>query len=246
MSRVRAKAEALAKKKLQRQQRRIDRFFPDELIEVDGEVYHAREAYPKHLAFMAAGARYRERLFCAANRVGKSITGAYETALHLTGQYPEWWEGKRFERPVRVWAAGKTWQKSYEIVQTQLLGPLKGSHASKRLAGTGMVPGDCITGVSWMTGMPTIAEMVEIRHVAGGSSTLSIKAYQQGRGAFEGTEQDVIWLDEEPPIEIYDECLVRTMTRNGVVYLTFTPLDGMTGPVKRFYSDDTEVEALAA
>src|SRR5258706_11323160 len=60
-----------------------------------------RELYPKHLQFFAAGALHRERLFMAANRVGKTEgVGGYETTLHLTGVYPPWWEGRRFERPI--------------------------------------------------------------------------------------------------------------------------------------------------
>ena len=54
------------------------------------------------------------------------------------------------------------------------------------------------------------------------------------RGAFEGTEQDVVWLDEEPPLDVYVECLVRTMTTDGLVMVTFTPLEGMSDVVMSF------------
>jgi phage terminase large subunit-like protein len=63
---------------------------------------------------------------------------------------------------------------------------------------------------------------------------LGVKSYQQGRRSFEGTEQDLIWLDEEPPLDIYTECLVRTMTTDGLVMLTFTPLEGMSEVVLSF------------
>jgi hypothetical protein len=62
------------------------RFFPD-------AGPFARDHYPKQVEFFAAGARYKERLFMAANRVGKSEAGAYEVTCHLTGQYPDWWGG---------------------------------------------------------------------------------------------------------------------------------------------------------
>jgi len=39
-----------------------------------------------------------------------------------------------------------------------------------------------------------------------------LKSYDQGRESFQGTEQHVIWLDEEPPLPIYVEALTRTMT----------------------------------
>ena len=61
--------------------------------------------YPKQAAFHAAGALHRERLLMAGNQLGKTYSGAAEAAIHLTGRYPDWWEGRRWDRPVRGWAA---------------------------------------------------------------------------------------------------------------------------------------------
>jgi hypothetical protein len=50
--------------------------------------------YPKQAAFHhardAAGRLAVERLFMAGNQVGKSKSGASESAMHLTGRYPDW------------------------------------------------------------------------------------------------------------------------------------------------------------
>jgi hypothetical protein len=70
---------------------KLSRYFPD-----TGP--YRRELYRKHLQFFAAGATHRTRAFISANRVGKSKAGAFETTLHLTGDYPSWWEGRQFER----------------------------------------------------------------------------------------------------------------------------------------------------
>ena len=67
---------------------------------------YRRELYPRHVEFLAAGATFRERLFMAANRTGKTETGAYEMACHLTGRYPDWWQGRRFSEPINAWACG--------------------------------------------------------------------------------------------------------------------------------------------
>lgn len=83
-----------------------------------------------------------------------------------------------------------------------------------------------------------MADAVLIQHASGGWSELGLKSYQQGRGSFEGTERHGIWLDEEPPLEIYSECLIRTATTNGIVYITFTPLEGTTGTVMMFLQPD--------
>ena len=77
-------------------------------------------------------------------------------------------------------------------------------------------------------------DTIKIKHVSGGWSNLGMKAYNQGRGSFEGTAQHVIWLDEEPPADVYGECLIRTATTNGVIMLTFTPLDGLSTVVLQF------------
>jgi phage terminase large subunit-like protein len=61
-----------------------------------------------------------------------------------------------------------------------------------------------------------------------------MKSYEQGRGSFEGTSQHVIWLDEECPMDVYGECLIRLMTTQGVLLLTFTPLEGMSETVLQF------------
>ncbi len=179
----------------------------------------------------------------AANRVGKTEgVGGYETTLHLTGEYPPWWEGRRFERPIAAWVAGKTNETTRDIVQTKLFGRVEGSGSRKRFSGTGLVPGDAIESCSWRGAFPDLADTVSIRHIAGGVSTLGIKSYQQGRGAFEGTEQDLVWLDEEPPLEVYVECLVRTMTTGGLVMVTFTPLEGMSDVVMSFLESQREGE----
>ena len=61
------------------------------------------EPYPFQKRFHEAGLDTNQRLLMAANRVGKSYVGAMEMALHLTGMYPDWWKGKRFEEPIRAW-----------------------------------------------------------------------------------------------------------------------------------------------
>jgi phage terminase large subunit-like protein len=223
------------------EQRRFFRLFPEEdTVQPDGTVIHAREKYAKHLEFFAAGATYRERCFMAGNRVGKTYSaGGYEVSCHLTGLYPEWWTGRRFKRPVRAWAAGKTNETTRDIVQRTLLGDPLTVGGRKRFDGTGVVPGHLIGGVTWKQGVPDLADTVRIRHLpTGGYSVLGIKSYQQGRGSFEGTAQEVIWFDEEPPQDVYGESLIRTATTNGIILLTFTPLEGLSEVVLSFLPEN--------
>lgn len=185
------------------------------------------------MQLFAAGLEHRERLFLAANRVGKTEgAGAYETTLHLTGQYPEWWPGRRFTRPIDAWAAGDTSKTVRDIIQHKLLGPANSY-------GTGMIPADAIIDTRPRAGIPDAVEIIYVRHVTGGMSVLVLKSYDQRREAFQGTEKDLIWLDEEPALDIYTECLMRTMDTvpgepGGMVLLTFTPLQGLSDVVLSF------------
>lgn len=218
-------------RRLQRQ--KIKRYYPE-----TGKL--RRDAYPKHMSFFAAGATCRQRLMLAANRVGKTEgVGLYELTLHLTGDYPDWWIGRRFNRAVKAWAAGDTKQTVREILQDKLLG-FPGQW------GTGLIPGDDISRVA--RGGGSVADSVEtiyVKHKTGGISALVLKSYDQRRESFQGTEQDIILLDEEPPEDIYTECLLRTMTNNGMLMLTFTPLRGMSEVVLAFLPGGELVENLA-
>src|SRR5690348_11211289 len=173
-----------------RSRRKLQSYFPE-----TGPL--RRELYAKHCEFFAAGRLHRERLMLAANRVGKTEgVGGYEMALHLTGQYPDWWEGRRFDRPIRAWAAGDTGKTVREILQYKLLGPVGAW-------GTGLIPGDSVSRVVRGTGgVADTVEIVYVKHITGADSTLIFKSYDQRREAFQGTEQDVIWLDEEPSLDI--------------------------------------------
>ncbi|QQD21224.1 hypothetical protein GJQ54_05295 [Oceanospirillaceae bacterium ASx5O] len=189
-----------------------------------------RELYSKHCEFFTAGAYHSERLFMAGNRVGKTEAGGYEITLHLTGEYPEWWNGKRFDRNVRALAAGDTNQTTRDIIQKKLLGGKYGTDAW----GTGMIPRDKLGKPTPKPGVPDAYEEVPVKHANGEWSVLKFRTYEQGRKIFQGTEEDIIWMDEECPYPVYEEALIRTMTTNGIFILTFTPLSGLTELVLAF------------
>lgn len=191
-----------------------------------------RELYAKHLAFFEAGRVHRERAAMAANRVGKTEgIGAFETALHLTGLYHTedfaWWPGRTWDRPINALCGGDTGTTTRDIIVAKLLGP-----ASAR--GTGMIPRNMIKRIKPAAGIPDGVDYAEIAHVNGGTSILQFRSYDQGRVAWQGTERDWGWCDEEPPEDIYTELVLRTMTTKGSVIATFTPLNGLTNVALSF------------
>lgn len=209
--------------------RKILTYYPD-----DGPL--RRELYTKHMAFFEAGRKYIERLFMAANRVGKTEgAGGYEMTLHLTGDYPAWWQGKRFDQPIDAWAAGDTAKTVRDIIQEKLCGNI-----GKGELGTGLIQKDKIERYTLKTGVSDAIDVLYVKHKSGGISQLTFKSYDQRRESFQGTKKDVVWLDEEPALDIYTECLLRTTDTtggddaNGLMILTFTPLMGMSETVMQF------------
>lgn len=193
-----------------------------------------RANYPKHMMMFALGAKHRERAFIAGNRTGKTFSGSYEATCHTTGLYPDWWTGKRFDTATSGWCAGKTAETTRDIIQVALIGEDPDS------PGTGMIPGDLIVDCKFRPNTNKSLDYVMVRHSSGGVSRIGLKSYDQRRKAFEGTARHWIWLDEEPPADIYSECLIRTATLNGIVVCTFTPLEGATDVVRGFLEEAEE------
>jgi phage terminase large subunit-like protein len=195
-----------------------------------------RELYPKHLEFFAAGTQFKERLFMAANRVGKTVSGAFESVCHLTGRYPDWWQGKRFTRATDGWACGTNSQTTRDVVQGILLG---------KSSGQGMIPAEAIVYTVAGRGITGSVETVWVRHVSGKNSKLGFKTYEQGRRSFEGEAKDFVWCDEEPPMDVYTEILYRLLTTKGLLYTTFTPLLGMSEVVMSFLEPTNDESRLS-
>lgn len=170
----------------------------------------------------------------AGNQLGKTLAGSMEWAMHLTGKYPDWWKGKRFETPGRYWAGGETRVSTRDTIQKLLVGEPE----KEEEWGTGSIPGDDILDTYRATGVANALDSITVKHVSGGSSTLLFKAYEQGRAKWQGDTLQGVWFDEEPPLDIYTEGLTRTNATDGIVILTFTPLKGMSDVILMYLTGD--------
>src|SRR5215471_660852 len=94
--------------------------------------------YPTQLAFFAAGSTgVHQRLLYGGNQTGKTLSCAAEVAWHLTGEYPAFWAGKRFSKPIRAWVAGESTTLVRDTLQRQLCGSDE--------IGTGTIPLEAFT-----------------------------------------------------------------------------------------------------
>lgn len=221
--------QVMAEIEFRNSQRRLFSYFPD-----TGPL--RRELYPQHLAFFHMGRQVKTRCFMAANRVGKTEGGGgYETVLHLTGLYPDWWDGYRFERPIDAWAAGDTRETVRDIIQAKLVG-------TEARPGTGLIPGALLQDRVKRQNGGGALDYITVKHysdgVFDGLSRLGFKSYDQRRESFQGTEKDLIWLDEESDEGIRAECLLRLMTTHGLLIETYTPLRGLTPTVLKYLGDE--------
>ena len=188
------------------------------------------DPYPYQLNFHETGSEANQRLLMAANRRGKSYCGAAEMAYHVTGLYPKWWNGRRFDKPIVAWAGGVSNETTRDIVQFELLG----SPDDPEAFGSGAIPRNYIIKTERKPGVPNAKSMALIKHVSGGNSSLFFKAYEMGVDKWQGRSVDCVWLDEEPSRELYSQAVTRTLDRRGMVYMTFTPENGMTETVASF------------
>lgn len=170
----------------------------------------------------------------AGNQLGKTWCGAAEAAFHATGRYPDWWRGQRFDRATNGWAASVTGEATRDNVQAKLVGPPE----QREVWGTGFIPHAALMDTKPALGTPNLLDHVTVRHVSGGTSTIGFKTYSQGREKWQGPTRDWVWFDEEPPLDIYMEGLTRTnAVADARVWVTFTPLRGMSEVVRLFLTD---------
>lgn len=184
--------------------------------------------------FVSATANYYECCLCAANQIGKTFTGTYIDAVHLTGDYPEGWEGHRFNNSVTVWGLGYSMEKTRDLLQTALFG----NYIGQQFEG-GLVPADRILSWESAPGTPNAMRTVRVRHASGNISVMQFWSYSQGQHAIMGDVVDWFHVDEEPVDQkIRPQVLTRTVNgdkgRGGRGIYTFTPENGRTDMVIQF------------
>ncbi|TOK48270.1 hypothetical protein CGI18_07195 [Vibrio parahaemolyticus] len=218
------------------------------LAEVLAQIRHEKKyhkskwfkPYPFQEKFYKAGNDTKRRLLMCANRVGKSFSEAMEMSFHLTGLYPEWWVGHRFDKPILAWAVGITGDSTRKVLQKELLGTPLGKDLES--IGTGAVPKHLID-FDYLERDGHIVRIVKVKHVSGDSSVLEFRSTQQGEHTLMGATVDYIWLDEFDPynsLSIYAQCVTRTATTGGHVVITATPEFGLTELIEMFLDEDNK------
>lgn len=191
-----------------------------------------KKDYPKIVKFFKAGLIHKERALIAGNRTGKTYDTSMEASFHINGRYPEDWEGKKFFEPVEWRFVGKTHESTRNILQKYIYGNYWDF-------GTGMIPKEDIVDRTLKSGVPNAVQDLYVKHytngIYDGVSHVEFKSYVQGIGAFMGDTIHGANLDEEPDdYSLYSEIVTRTMTTQGTILCSFTPLEGLSDVVLSF------------
>jgi len=191
--------------------------------------------YPKQAQFFETGQRFRERGLFAGTQLGKTESAAFEIACHLLGTYPPDWPGRKWDRPVRVWAVGENMKMTRDIQQRKLCG----EPGNVESFGSGMIPKSAFVGDPVLArGEANAYDTIQVRHRSGGISVLRFRTYQAGQQALQGETLDLVWCDEEPSdYAVYAELLARTTATGGMLMITFTPLKGMSEISARYRNE---------
>ena len=184
-----------------------------------------------------AGREHAQRAAICANRIGKSYGIAAEVAFHATGLYPDWWKGFRFDKPVKMVVGGVTNESTRDVIQKELCGEPSDPEAW----GTGAIPLKCLVDKERKAGIPNALSSVTVKHITGGKSIIKFLAFEAGKERWMGTGMDFVWLDEEPPLDIYSQALRSIADRGGKIIMTFTPENGVTELYKMITQDTDTV-----
>jgi phage terminase large subunit-like protein len=114
--------------------------------------------------------------------------------------------------------------------------------------GTGFIPKEDFVDVSLARGVTDAYDTIQVKHYRSdctpdGVSTMTFKSYEQGQKKHQGEPIDFDWCDEEPPEDVYSEILTRTTATDGMVMITFTPLQGRSNVVTKFMDEPADSRA---
>ena len=115
-------------------------------------------AYNWQIEFHNASANFRERCIMGGNRVGKTTTPGAEVAMHMTGDYPPWYTGRKFETATQGWICGESWEQVRDVLAVSLLGE------TKEEAGTGWIPKEKIIDITYrQAGVTEVVDQIKVK-----------------------------------------------------------------------------------
>ena len=172
----------------------------------------------------------RNRWVFGGNRTGKTECGAVETIWLSLGIHPY----KTNKEKTECWVVSLSNRVQKEVAQAKILKYL---------------PKNSIIDIVMSDGKKSLLEngtieCILVKNIFNNISRIWFKSCEAGRDKFQGSSLDFVWFDEEPPEDIYNECKMRVLDKNGEIFGTMTPLKGFTYIYNQIYlnsMNDSEV-----
>lgn len=166
----------------------------------------------KQLAFHKC--EKKNRWVFGGNRSGKTECGAVEVVYMARGCHPF----REIKGATFGWVVSLSTQVQRDVAQSKILN---------------YINPDWIEDVVMLSGRKDnfkhgVIDYILIKNIFGTISKIGFKSCDQGREKFQGASLDYVWFDEEPSQDIYAECRMRVLDKNGDIFATMTPLKGMT------------------
>lgn len=171
-----------------------------------------QKIHEKQLAFHKC--KKRNRWVFGGNRSGKTECGAVEVVYMARGIHPF----RENKKDTFGWVVSLSQQVQRDVAQAKILSYIEKSW---------------IEDVTMLSGKKDglkygVIDQLVIKNVFCGKSIIGFKSCDQGREKFQGASLDYVWFDEEPPKDVYEECLMRVLDKSGDLFGTMTPLKGLT------------------
>lgn len=180
--------------------------------------------HEKQLAFHKC--KKKNRWVFGGNRSGKTECGAVESVYMSRGIHPY----RENRKDVFGWVVSLSTQVQRDVAQAKILNYIDPSW---------------IEDVTMLSGKKDglkygVIDQIRIKNVFGGTSVIGFKSCDQGREKFQGSSLDFVWFDEEPPEDIYRECVMRVLDKKGDIFGTMTPLKGLTFIYDEIYLNERQ------
>lgn len=181
--------------------------------------YNKDKVHAKQMAFHQC--QKRNRWVFGGNRSGKTECGAVETVWLARGIHPF----RANKDDIDCWVVSVSRDVQKQVAQKKVLQYLDKNWIDK------------VVMISGSKDSPQygVIDFIVVKNVFGGKSKIGFKSCESGRDKFQGASLDFVWFDEEPPYEIYQECRMRVVDRQGHLFGTMTPLKGLTWVYDEIY-----------
>ncbi|HHU43794.1 MAG: phage terminase large subunit [Bacillota bacterium] len=177
------------------------------------------KVHKKQIAFHSS--QKKNRWVFGGNRSGKTECGAVEAIWLARGTHPY----RQNKKNTFGWVVSVSYEVQRDVAQSKILHYLNPEWIQD------------IVMQSGSKSFPAngIIDTIVIKNAFGGVSKIGFKSADQGREKFQGASLDFVWFDEEPPRDIYEECVMRVMDKQGDIFGTMTPLKGLSWVYEEIY-----------